>query len=100
VLPPIGTLGNVGRNELIGPNLRTTDLSFTKVVPWSMLGPAGNVQLRVEIFNVFNRVNFAPPSLVAFSGTGTETAPLASFGQIRSTITSARQMQLGVRVVF
>jgi hypothetical protein len=45
-------------------------------------------------------VNFGPPSLVAFSGTGTETAPLPSFGQIRTTVTSARQMQLGVRVVF
>ena len=29
-----------------------------------------------------------------------EAAPLASFGQIRSTITSARQMQLGIRVMF
>ncbi|MEO8258854.1 MAG: carboxypeptidase regulatory-like domain-containing protein [Acidobacteriota bacterium] len=100
VLPPEGTLGNVGRNDLIGPNLRTTDLSFAKVVPWSALGSAGSVQLRLEIFNLFNRVNFGPPSLVAFSGTGNETAPLASFGQIRSTITAARQMQLGVRLTF
>ncbi len=100
VLPPVGTLGNVGRNELIGPNLRTTDVSFTKVVPWSTLGSSANIQLRVEIFNLFNRVNFAPPSLVAFSGTGDETGPLASFGQIRSTITSGRQMQLGLRLVF
>lgn len=100
VLQPIGTLGNVGRNDLIGPDLRTTDLSFTKSVPWRTLGAAANLQFRVEIFNLFNRVNFGPPSLVAFSGTGTETAPLASFGQIRTTITSARQMQLGVRMSF
>jgi hypothetical protein len=100
VLQAPGTLGNVGRNDLIGPNLRTTDLAFTRTVPWRALASAANVQFRVEIFNVFNRVNFGPPSLVAFSGTGTETAPLSSFGQIRSTITSARQMQLGVRVGF
>jgi hypothetical protein len=99
VLPPVGTLGNVGRNELIGPNLRTTDVSFTKMMR-SRLGAAGSVQLRVEIYNVFNRVNFAPPSLVAFSGMADDTAPLASFGQIRSTITSARQMQLGLRFLF
>ena len=98
VLAPAGTLGNVGRNDLIGPDLRTTDLSFTKSVPWPALGSAANIQLRIEIFNVFNRVNFGPPSLVAFSGS--ETAPLASFGQVRSTITSARQMQLGVRLTF
>jgi hypothetical protein len=52
------------------------------------------------VFNVFNRTNFGPPSLVAFSGTGNETAPLASFGQIRNTVTSARQMQVGARIVF
>jgi hypothetical protein len=100
VLQPIGTLGNTGRNDLIGPDLKTVDLAFTKAVPWSSLGSGGRVELRAEIFNLFNRVNFGPPSLVAFSGTGTETAPLPSFGQIRTTITSARQMQLGVRVVF
>ena len=77
VLQPIGTFGNAGRNDLIGPDLKTTDLAFTKAVPWSSLGAGGHVELRVEIFNLFNRVNFGPPSLVAFSGTGTETAPLA-----------------------
>jgi hypothetical protein len=100
VLQPIGTFGNAGRNDLIGPDLKTTDLAFTKVVPWSSLGAGGHLELRVEIFNLFNHVNFGPPSLVAFSGTGTETAPLPSFGQIRTTVTSARQMQLGLRVVF
>ena len=99
-LENLGTFGNTGRNDLIGPDLRTVDMAFTKAVPGSSLGTGGRVELRAEIFNLFNRVNFGPPSLVAFSGTGTETAPLASFGQIRSTITSARQMQLGVRVVF
>jgi hypothetical protein len=100
VLPPIGTLGTAGRNDLIGPDQRTTDVAFAKSIPWSRLGGAGQIQLRIEVFNLFNRVNFGPPSLVAFSGMGTETAPLASFGQIRTTTTSARQMQIGVRVVF
>jgi hypothetical protein len=44
-------------------------------------------------------VNLGPPSLVVFSGTEGE-APLSSFGQIRSTSTSARQAQIGVRVIF
>jgi hypothetical protein len=100
VLQPAGRLGDVGRNDLIGPDLRTTDLSLTKSVPVRALGGAANVQFRVEIFNLFNRVNFGPPSLVVFSGTGTDTAPLASFGQIRSTTTSARQMQVGARITF
>jgi hypothetical protein len=60
---------------------------------------AGRVELRVEVFNVLNRANFGPPALIAFSGSDNE-APLASFGRIRSTVTAARQVQLGVRVTF
>ena len=99
VLQPAGTFGNVGRNELIGPDLRTVDFSFAKFVPFG--GDASRrIEFRIEIFNAFNRTNFGPPSLVAFSGTVGETTPLASFGQIRSTITSARQVQIGARVAF
>jgi hypothetical protein len=68
-------------------------------VPWAALGPGGRIELRLEIFNAFNRVNLGPPSLVVFSGT-TGDPSLASFGQIRSTSTSARQVQLGARLVF
>jgi hypothetical protein len=100
VLPAPGTFGNVGRNELIGPDLRTVDAAFTRLIPWSRLGSAGRIELRLEVFNLFNRANFGPPALVAFSGTLPTEAPLSSFGQIRSTITSARQVQLGARVVF
>jgi hypothetical protein len=99
VLQPAGTFGNVGRNELIGPNLRTVDLSFTKQLPQARFGTAGRIELRLEVFNLFNRANFGPPSLVAFSGADGEP-PLASFGQIRSTATSSRQMQIGARIVF
>ena len=52
------------------------------------------------MFNLFNRANFGPPALIAFAGAADNEAPLASFGRIRNTITSARQAQLGVRVRF
>jgi hypothetical protein len=104
VLQPAGTFGNVGRNELIGPDLQTMDLALSKVFGLSRLSMGrGTLELRAEVFNLFNRANFGPPSLVAFAGTspaGVTEAPLASFGQIRSTITSARQAQLGVRISF
>ena len=101
VLQPIGTFGNVGRNELIGPDLRTVDLALSKLFGLSRLGGGrGTVELRAEVFNLLNRANFGPPSLVAFAGSADNEAPLASFGQIRTTITSARQMQLGVRISF
>lgn len=100
VLQPIGTFGNVGRNELIGPDLKTMDLALSKVIGLSRLSfGRGTLELRAEVFNLFNRANFGPPSLVAFSGTEGEGV-LASFGQIRSTITSARQAQLGIRLSF
>lgn len=100
VLQPAGTLGNLGRGALTGPNLRAFDLSAVKNTRWSRLGEGGNIQIRVEAFNVFNRTNFAPPSLLAFSGAADNERPLASFGRIRSTVTSSRQIQLGLRILF
>jgi hypothetical protein len=97
-LQEAGTFGNTGRGDFIGPNLRTVDFALVK----SSRGfnDAGNVELRIEVFNVFNRANFGPPALIAFAGTSDNEAPLASFGRIRSTVTSARQVQLGIRVTF
>ncbi|MDA1305793.1 MAG: TonB-dependent receptor [Acidobacteria bacterium] len=101
VLQPVGTFGNVGRNELMGPDLQTMDLALSRTFGLSRLSMGrGTLELRAEVFNLFNRANFGPPSLVAFSGTTNNEAPLSSFGQIRSTITSARQAQLGIRISF
>ena len=100
VLPAAGTFGNAGRNDLIGPDLKTVDASFSRQFSWPQLGSQARVELRLEVFNLFNRANFGPPSLVAFSGTADNEAPLASFGQIRTTVTSSRQTQLGVRITF
>jgi hypothetical protein len=100
VLPAAGTFGNVGRNELIGPDLRTVDLAVSRDVPLRRLGSRSRLELRLEVFNLFNRTNFGPPSLIAFAGTTDGEAPLSSFGQIRTTTTSARQAQLGMRFTF
>jgi hypothetical protein len=40
------------------------------------------------------------PTLQAFAGQRDGEAVLSSFGRIRTTATSARQVQLGARVVF
>ncbi len=99
VLQEAGTFGNTGRGAFIGPDLRTLDLAFVKVSRPAR-GRDGRLELRLEIFNVFNRVNFGPPALVAFAGSADGEAPLPSFGRIRTTVTSARQLQVGVRVAF
>jgi len=96
-LQPAGTFGNVGRGALTGPDLKLMDLAFVKDIKPS----AGTtLEVRVEVFNVFNRANFGVPNLVAFAGAADGEAPLGNFGRIRNTVTSARQLQLGVRFRF
>jgi len=97
VLQPQGTLGNSRRGQFRGPDLRTVDIAAVKKIT---LRGSRRVDLRLEVFNLFNRANFGNPTLIAFAGAAAGEAPLASFGRIRSTVTSARQMQLGARVSF
>jgi hypothetical protein len=96
-LQPAGTLGNSGRGRFRGPDLRTVDLVAVKSIG---LRRGGRLEIRLEVFNVFNRVNFGNPSLIAFTGNADNEQPQTSFGRIRSTITAARQVQIGARVVF
>lgn len=99
-LQPAGTFGGASRGDLVGPDLRTIDLAFVKDTPISRLGSGGRLEVRFEIFNLLNRANYGVPNLVAFAGAADGELPLASFGRIRNTVTSARQVQLGVRVRF
>jgi hypothetical protein len=99
VLQPAGTFGNTGRGDFTGPDLRTVDLAFSKETN-TPFGSNGRFAVRVEVFNLFNRANFGVPNLTAFAGASDNEAPLGNFGLIRSTVTSARQVQLGVRLQF
>jgi hypothetical protein len=100
VLQPAGTYGDLGRGALLGPDLKVVDLALVKRIPWARLGEGGRAELRIEAFNVFNRTNFGIPSLLAFAGLQDGEAPLPTLGRIRSTTTSARQIQVGLRVQF
>ncbi|MEY4635303.1 MAG: hypothetical protein RJA55_1101 [Acidobacteriota bacterium] len=96
-LQPAGTFGNTGRGDFRGPDLRVVDLAMSKD---TSLGGSRRLELRVEVFNLFNRANFGVPNLTAFAGAADGEAALGSFGRIRNTVTSARQVQLGVRLRF
>jgi hypothetical protein len=75
-LPAANQRGNLGRNTLIGPNLRNFDVSFGKAFS---LSEERSVQFRTEIFNVANHPNFAVPSgLVSF--TNASSRSLAHLG--------------------
>lgn len=55
--PPEGTVGNLGRNSLTGPGLWLVDSSLGKSFRLPFLGEAGAVQLRADVYNVFNSPN-------------------------------------------
>jgi hypothetical protein len=97
VLQPQGTLGNSPRGAFRGPDLRTLDVAAVRRIGF---GASARAELRLEVFNLLNRANFGNPTLIAFAGAAANEAPLASFGRLRSTVTSARQIQLGVRIAF
>ncbi len=56
--------GNLPRNAYYGPGFRNLDLSFVKN---TALGDRARLQLRVDVFNVVNRTNYANPLLPNFA---------------------------------
>ena len=99
-LQPAGTLGNAGRGILIGPALRSFDLSLTKNVSLKRWRENANAQFRVEAFNLLNHANFGIPNLIAYAGSAQNEAPIGTFGRIQNTITASRQIQLALRLSF
>jgi len=94
-LQPVNTRGNLGRNTLIGPGLANSDLSVVRV--WKIRETAA-LQFRAEFFNFGNHPNFATPSgKTAFTGAGV-VAP--DWGRITRTVTTSRQIQLGLKLAF
>jgi hypothetical protein len=85
-IPAQGTFGNLGRNTLRGPTLKTLDLSIAK----SQRIGEGRLELRVEFFNIFNHPNFSIPNPVV--------GP--TLGVISSTSSPERQIQLGAKLAF
>ena len=92
-LAPAGFRGNTGRNTIIGPGLANVDFSLFK--KFSMTERA-SVQFRFETFNLLNRANFQPPSFPALFDRTLRALP--NPGRITGTVTSARQLQLGLRL--
>jgi hypothetical protein len=94
VLPATGYTGTVRRNSIEGPGQATVDVNFNKTLS---IGGSRKLQVRLEAFNLFNRVNFGVPSGTIFNPDGTYNA---NAGRITTTQTPARQIQLGVRMTF
>jgi hypothetical protein len=87
----------VGRNSFRGPRYRSLDVTFGKNTPLPFLGEGGNLQLRMNVFNLFNNLNLSPftfntrSTIVQdpFFGTAADTPALAG-----------RVLELQARVTF
>jgi hypothetical protein len=85
---PSGTFGNAGRNILRGADWQSLDLSLQKNFPVGRT----NLNLRWDVFNVFNTVNLGLPDA--------NISNTATVGQIRSLAGDARLMQFAARFQF
>jgi hypothetical protein len=86
---PAAPFGNTERNLLTGPAARNVDLSLARTIA---LSDRARVELRAELFNVFNRVNFANPNA--------NVAVLPTFGRITATSGGPRVVQLAAKFSF
>jgi hypothetical protein len=60
--PADGTWGNVARNNVFGPGFSDIDFSVFKNTEINIHDFPINTQLRVEMYNLFNRLNLASPA--------------------------------------
>jgi carboxypeptidase family protein len=103
-----GTLGNLGRNTLIGPGLAQLDFAVLKD---TRVSEKLRIQFRSEFFNIFNHPQFGQPNVSLFTAgaagactaTGAGCAnPSPTAGQITTLAsnTAARQIQFGLKFLF
>jgi hypothetical protein len=99
VLQPANQHGNLGRNSLIGPGLVNLDFSLAKSFPFD---ERRRLDFRAEVFNLPNRPNFSVPSgFTAFSSVSNNNPVIApNWGVISTTVTTARQIQFGLKLMF
>jgi outer membrane receptor protein involved in Fe transport len=97
--PAPGTFGNLVRNAFYGPGFNTVDMSVFKT---TKLNRGVSLQVRCEIFNVFNVTNWANPGSTMSSST--------SFGLLTNTRNGnnapgigagePRNVQLAAKILF
>ena len=105
--PAAGEFGTSRRNAYVAPGFGSFDLSVFKN---TKIGERVNTQLRAEMFNVFNRINFAPP-LSTGSGSYNPNYTTPSGFALYDTIGDFNgapgigagepfNMQLGLKIIF
>ena len=96
--PAPGTFGNSGRNAFYGPGYGSVDFS---VVKNTKITERIATQFRIEMFNLFNRVNLAPPSGTNGSGLGIAADTIGDYnGAPGLGPGEAFNMQLALKIIF
>ncbi len=91
--PCLGCVGNLGRNNFIGPNIAVVDFGVIKDFK---LTERFKLQFRSQFFNILNHTNF----LLAAGGGGAHNARNdTSFGKAGTTLNS-RNIQFGLKLTF
>ncbi|MEZ5307700.1 MAG: carboxypeptidase regulatory-like domain-containing protein [Pyrinomonadaceae bacterium] len=90
LISPLGSFGNLGRNTLRGPSQKRFDLSLQKTT--KLFKERIELELKWDVFNVFNFVNFANPNA--------DLSDETDFGKITRTVGAPRVMQFGAKVRF
>ena len=96
-VPEAGTIGNLGRNTLIGPSVFNVDVSLQREFK---IGNNHPLQFRTEFFNLMNHPTFRTPavgSVQVFTGSGRFNPTAWTY---TSTATTARQIQFALRLSF
>jgi len=102
-----GTVGNLGRNVMVGPGYAETDISVTKN---TRVNEKMTLQFRAEIFNIFNHPNFSVPDGAIINPGVNNVGPNTSYSGLGAQITSqvgsgglpdvARQTQFSLKLMF
>ena len=113
-LPPLvcfNLRGNSGRNSVIGPGITSLDFSVFKNIPIKRISEGFNLQFRVEMFNIINHPNFAPPGpgdgntdIYTADGSpltaGVQNNAGNTAGQLVRTTIPERQIQFAIKATF
>ncbi len=92
-----GEFGNCARNHLRGPH--TVNIDFSVIKDFRVTEKQA-VQFRLEMFNAPNHVQWGNPNANWGNQNAPPAAPATSFGQIRGTATSMRQIQFALKYNF
>jgi len=88
-VPAQGTFGNSGRDAFRSAPYWDLDLSIFRQFPF---GESRRFEFRAEAFNLFNHVVFGQP--------GNDISNASTFGKVTSAASTARQLQIGAKIIF